>query len=166
MAVESIQRGGKWLLRAACDQCGSKKEYGIGGKMDAKSGAVVLERNGWFALDTGRIVCPDCFGKDKPKGKPMEKRVAVREPTMVELRKIMVALEAYFVDGLYQSGYSDKKVAAELELPEAMVKKVRLEAFGQERNPELEKLKADAGDLRDRLTDLFRRISEIERQAA
>lgn len=88
-----------------------------------------------------------------------DKAVAdVREPTISEMRKIISMLEGKFDDvaRIYIKGWTDRRVAEELQLPMAMITKVRREAFGEL------KVADDIQELRDDFNKLLQQMSDFE----
>jgi hypothetical protein len=112
-------------------------------------------------------VTPIKPGADVPKVASDEAVAAVREPTMREMRDIMAALDSHFDDkaGAYAKGWTDRRIAEELNLPMAMVTRIRREAFGELRAAtDIEALRAEARDLFDRLVALDAKIAKLAEQ--
>jgi hypothetical protein len=81
----------------------------------------------------------------------------VREPTMKEMRLISVKLDGVFDadKGMFLDGYSDAKVASELDLPLALVVRVREEAFGKLMlDPDLLALRDEFNALQTMMADM------------
>ena len=99
----------------------------------------------------------------------------VRDPTHEERLKIRGLLDTYFDDklGSYLSGYSDQKIGNELNVPWAIVTKIREAAYGPIRvDPEVEKLNAEvmavgaqARLLAKQMIEINARVAELEKQA-
>jgi hypothetical protein len=112
-------------------------------------------------------VTPIKPGADVPKVASDEAVAAVREPTMREMRDIVGALDSHFDDkaGAYDKGWTDRRIAEELNLPMAMVTRIRREAFGELRAAtDIEALRAEARDLFDRLVALDAKIAKLAEQ--
>lgn len=171
--------GDKTYVRCVCPWCSSKEDHDISAAVvvnDAYLVGVFVSAN-WGLTNLERLICPKCearrveetrreTSRESERRSIIATRTAVessaREPTPPELRMIMASLEDHFSDGVWAAGWSDKRVAEGLVLPMAMIKRVREEAFGVERNPELTLLRADYDRLRDRMLDLGKRISVLE----
>lgn len=92
--------------------------------------------------------------------KPQAPRI---EPTLKEARTIMDLIEAHFIekDGRYKDGWSDDKIAQALDLPRAMITKVRDEAYGPIKAPtELLALKSEIEATAGIVTELKKRLDE------
>ena len=84
--------------------------------------------------------CPDCQSARGQKVNPnvellkMAENVRqiseVRAATPIEFRKIQTLLDDHFDEGTYLDGYDDERVAKEVNVPRALVTKVREEAWG------------------------------------
>jgi hypothetical protein len=127
-------------------------------------------RDGWEApAFRGRVRCPACQQSSNRKGerpgeKPMTKpeaplaqapRPVPREPTGDERFRIRGLLDSHFDDkvGAYLGDWSDQRIGTELNLPWAIVAKIREAAYGPIRvDPEMAKLTADHAELKARLT--------------
>ncbi len=69
--------------------------------------------------------------------------------------------------GLYLDGYSDAKVAGEVDVPEAVVREVRETAFGPiKSSPELDVLRRLADDLDARIASQARGLDQVKADAA
>ncbi len=104
---------------------------------------------------------------DVPKVATDEAVAAVRVPTMREMRDIMAALDSHFDDkaGTYEKGWTDRRIAEELNLPMAMVTGIRREAFGElKATTDIEALRAEARDLLERLVALDAKINKLAEQ--
>jgi hypothetical protein len=91
----------------------------------------------------------------------------LREPTMFEIRRIIEAVGIYFdeTEGRYTKGYSDQKIGEELNLPWAMVQKVRDQSgYKLKIDPEVAKLSSDIATVKEMLADLERRHSTLTKR--
>lgn len=98
-----------------------------------------------------------------PSGQPL------RDPTHEERLKIRGLLDSYFDDklGSYLSGYSDQKIGNELNVPWAIVTKIREAAYGPIRvDPEVERLSALAQSLQAEGRLLMKQATELNARAA
>ena len=152
----------------------------------------------WRALvGSKKAICPKCSRRRKAPRSTQRKEPAVskptngaaqnadtvRHPTMKDFREIVNALEMYFdaEAGLYKSGYSDDKIADELQVPRASVSKVRAEAFGDLKiDPELLKLQEQViaaqntcrslsrqlATMQDKVTAATQTVGELEKMVA
>lgn len=100
----------------------------------------------------------------------MTQQATLRDPTHEERFKIRRALETHFDDaqGAYLDGWSDQRIGKELNLPWAMVSKIREAAFGPIRvDPELVALRAEAAKLAAQLVEAAKaHAALVEAQAA
>lgn len=135
-----------------------------------------LRRSGW-RIHPGKSErhnrCPRCQrrgGNDpdelirKLEAMPMTKPATtspvppdLREPTPEQRMKIRHMLDGYFDDtrGCYLDGYSDQKIGEELNLPWAMVTRIREAAYGSIRvHPGVEPLRKELADIRATLGTL------------
>jgi hypothetical protein len=91
---------------------------------------------------------------------------AVRAPTMPEIRRILNKVADHFdeASGRYLAGYSDERVAAELDLPRALVAKVRDESgMKLKGNPELLALRDELAAIRDLLEGCDAKLQRLEK---
>lgn len=89
--------------------------------------------------------------------------------TPAQSRKIFALVEGHFDEakGCYTGGYSDEKVAKELNLPRAMVTRLREESgLTIKGDPEVLGLKADIAAMGLMLEDLDKRVRSYELKRA
>lgn len=109
-----------------------------------------------------------------PLNKPSAAPNLPREPTAQERAKIRTALETHFDDatGCYLDGYSDQRIGTDLNLPWAMVTKIREAAYGPIRvDPEIAGLRAEMTAIGSKIEALVReqqgalaRLAAIEKK--
>lgn len=96
---------------------------------------------------------PEITTTSKP-GVPNAALATVREATQEERYRIRQMLDAHFDDakGCYLDGYSDQKIGAELNLPWAMVTRIREAAYGPILvDPAVEQYLAAVAELEERI---------------
>lgn len=157
---------------------------------------------GWYVSNKeGHDICPSCLDARKKVSSKKENNVVALKPEIIveppremkreDRRVIFAKIEDVYLDETqgYSSGWSDKKVSADLGVPLAWVKAIREENFGSEGHNEdvkaiivegkdllnkidvemglLEKAITDAGKGKDefskRYNHLARRLNEIEK---
>lgn len=159
------------LYRYACQRCPAVWEYSnqnITLAPDFISKRATQE--GWLAPPFhGRVRCPACRQSSNRRGerpgdttmtKPeapiaQAPRPVPREPTGDERFRIRGLLDSHFDDkvGAYLGDWSDQRIGTELNLPWAIVAKIREAAYGPIRvDPEMAKLTAEQAGLKARLT--------------
>lgn len=175
-----------------CDQCGFGAHLleNSAGSLPPDVVAKKFIARGWKV--SGSRICPRCQAGKKPMSpaarraafcaindverKPPENNVmsaapAVRIATAEERRRIREALEDHYDEdaGRYRSSFSDKALAAKLDVPLKWVADLR-DACGygpdrseatDQRNAEIETLKLEIAKLQ---ADLIERFDELERR--
>lgn len=159
------------------------------------------QKAGWLAYvdRTGADYCPSCIAArrsrahgDKPESKQVEplmensvvtvtpikhaptQQTSAREPTQQERLRIRNKLDAQFDDaaGCYLDGWSDQRVGEELNIPWAIVTRIREAAYGPIRvDPELAALRAELVGLGTKIDALMKqqyglveRVATFERK--
>lgn len=173
-----------------CDRCDYPTKIRFNGKRLPQEALVgVLRKRGW---DTSpRFVCPRCKEGKKPMS-PAARRAAYLKlnppstqqetviPIMAEQpktatpeqrRRIRDALEEHYLEdrGCYSKSWSDKSLAAKLDMPAKWVTDLReANGYGPDVNEaasvraaEIEALSKDMADLQ---ADILRRFDELERR--
>ena len=153
----------------ACAYCPAAVEVWTNSIFPEDAIAKRFQRKGWpVKLTTRRPACPECVIKFKARNARKEIDMAAPKQKMDILpnpklqRQIFGLLEDHFDDnrGQYDSGWSDSKVAEETGASEAVVSKIRLEAFGEIRlDPALARLQSDL-DAHSQLVDELRKEGE------
>ena len=118
----------------------------------------IFARKGWTKLHFGKGVCPDC-NKPKPKPKEEELNAPAKPPVERSPKAIKALPELYMMLGdyydpikkAYKPGWSDEKIADDLELSVQFVRDRRESDFG--------KLEAPA----DPLAQVRLSFAEVER---
>lgn len=90
---------------------------------------------------------------------------AKRDPNPQQRLAIRNKLDAQFDDakGRYLNGYSDHRVAAELDLPRVFVEKIREAAYGPiKENPDLAQAMAEVASIREAIDALSKRHALVE----
>ncbi len=132
-----------------------------------------FEQLGWRHENGLRWLCPQCWQarleRRKKDGGSMSKvepiNVPPRSLTLVEMRKVMAALDDHFnaEKGIFDPGWSDQRIADEVGVPRASVVLVRREAFGEIKlDPELQEIKAEIDQMLGKLAALSDRVAKIE----
>ncbi len=90
-----------------------------------------------------------------------------RIPTVKEVLRIGEELDLHFVEGRYRAGQSDQVLADRLDLPRAIVTRVREEGYGPLKgDPEVEALRSDLDTLGGMLTDVRARLARLEQRGS
>lgn len=90
-----------------------------------------------------------------------------RIPTVKEVLRIGEELDLHFADGRYRAGQSDQVLADRLDLPRAIVTRVREEGYGPLKgDPEVEALRSDLDTLGGVLTDFRARLARLEQRGS
>lgn len=200
LSYEVVWSAGRNVARMLCRQCGAHDEITAPSPNNPEFVARKFRDMGWDCdpWGPGRNRCPQCVAsKRKPTTiaaltadlKPKELNVsatnqsAVREATADERARIRHMLDKYFDDakGCYLDGYTDQKVGAEINVPWALVTKVREAAYGpirtdpaieavrgeidaaiklvEERTADLMQIRAELSGLKNKVGDIARRFS-------
>lgn len=142
--VEDV-RGGS-VLRLTCT--GGKAtephlaEYPMNGHFPPERLNRLMTQRGWRVGK--RVTCPDCMEKERnmatasPAPQPEPSTPTPSDAAKRATRMIFMALEDYYDDGkrAYKPGHSDKSIAAEFDVSEVYVAKVRDDHFGPLAEPE------------------------------
>lgn len=177
----SEQQEGQWVsLRVIeCIRCAF-----VGRVRDSsRSGlpAEVCERKfrqlGWEHPTPAGGICPKCATASKAtqqhpaeKDQPMAAEPP-KEPTINDRRRIREALDAHYIEerGCYRQAFSDKSLAAKLNVPAKWVADLReANGYGPDANEEASAAAAEVKELRKLLTqfqdDFMKRADEIEQR--
>lgn len=188
-----------------CSKCGSQEKISCNnrsGSMPPEGVTARFRSKGWYVSNKeGHDICPSCLDAQKKVSSKKENNVVALKPEIIveppremkreDRRVIFAKIEDVYLDETqgYSSGWSDKKVSADLGVPLAWVKAIREENFGSEGHNEdvkaiivegkdllnkidvemglLEKAITDAGKGKDefskRYDHLARRLNEIEK---
>lgn len=183
---------------ATCDRCkytSSLTEKAGVSLPDIMIGKKFMAR-GW-SVSTSHLVCPSCLAgkrpmapaarraafcsiagvprKPKPEAAPMAEPTLKAEPprlwTVEDRRRVRDALDTHYDEeaGRYRQSFSDRAIAAKLDVPVKLVADLReANGYGPDvneaahaRDVELETLKAEIGDLQSMLLSRF---DELERR--
>lgn len=174
---------------ATCSECGTEEFIHSSGNK-ALPFAVTqrkFEQKGWLiAKSREHDICPACLAKKRAAQKAEKETAMAAEVKPVEPRQmsrddrrvLFAKLEDVYVGDGYIDGWTDKRVAEDLNVPRAWVEEVRSEFFGDVAvNPdiidfldkydaiyeEVTKLRSqvmDVGNKVDELIKLGRRIKE------
>lgn len=153
------------VARMTCSQCGAHDQVTINpGNDSPEFVAKLFAKRGWQsdAFRARSCICPSCSNarsKSDPdseirnlkvvtmaKPTPAEILAEAREATPQEKAAIRRRLDEVFDDaaGTYLDNQSDQKIGEHLNIPWALVRRVREAAYGPIRSdPELEKLRAE-----------------------
>lgn len=171
LAQSRLQHHRRTIARFVCSRCSVEAEVKPRMPLNPEEVAKRCERDfGWQADGYRKSVarCPNCLAK-KVEGDRPEKEVkdmehlkkagtdTLRDPTPQERQRIRALLDKQFDDaaGCYLDGYSDQKIGADLNLPWAMVTKIREAAYGPIKvDPEVAGLRAELSDLRRKIDAL------------
>ncbi|MDE2096342.1 MAG: hypothetical protein KGL39_03785 [Patescibacteria group bacterium] len=174
-----IIKGDKKYVRCTCAWCPSKAEFDYTDVLGTSPMDVFIDHD-WGATSQGRLICPSCEKRHKEermrelrRDQERRDRIAerqmtdpealVREATVAEIARITRFIEEHFGDGRYDEGWSDKRIGELLELPVAMVAKVRTEAYGELRDTALEDLRAEFNELRESIHRFAKKLTDYER---
>lgn len=169
-----------------------------GAPLDPEGYVKRAKQLGWRAEKQrrSRTYCPGCAGPRRPKDlnqapepSPKEKSVIMasnvttlpaapaasrpepREPTGDQRLRIRALLDKHFDDaaGCYLDGYSDQRIAEEVNVPRVIVERIREAAYGPLKvSPEVSALRADIVRLTDEIiaahNDYKERISALANQ--
>lgn len=174
----------RYSARMVCRCCGAHHDLALAN--NARSPNFVADKArqlGWDARPDRPAAwrCAACVSAtpkpdpDEPLRKvlPMKpqpvtpKPATVREATPEEKRRVREKLDGYFDEakGMYLDGYSDQRVGKELDLPWAMVAKLREAAYGPIRaDPEIEGIKAGIATLTAEAAKLATRLEAVEKR--
>lgn len=152
------------IVEYICDRCPQtwKEILKSGTKINPEHIAKRARRDGWVAPTyRGKARCPECQNQKKAAPDMSETtmlpkpntgtKVELRDPTPSEKLKIRTLLDTHFDDskGMYLNGYSDQKVGEELNIPWAMVTKLREVAYGPIRvDPEIAEMQSELNKIR------------------
>lgn len=178
LGIEVAERSNTYTVRCSC---GSSSSRTFGTAWPPEVVSRKFKQAGW-AVHGKTWTCPERQRHSQPKktieeivvqpsraqvttlataiqaDKPQAPRI---EPTLKEARAIMDLIEAHFIekDGRYKDGWSDDKIAQALDLPRAMITKVRDEAYGPLKAPtELLNLRAEIDTTANMVADLKKRV--------
>jgi hypothetical protein len=197
--IRSVPYGDRQQLAVvfACSSCGREHaERFPGGRMSPEHAAKRARRAGWIAEPdrASGSVCPECQAarrerapgeRPEPKKEPAvsvtpmitaQVPPTLREPTQQERMKIRSALDQHFDDaaGCYLAGYSDQRIGTELNVPWAMIAKIREAAYGPIKvDPEIAGLRAEVTGLGAKIEALVKeqqgvlsRLAALEKKRA
>ena len=182
--------GSRFVARIWCAQCGDTLDLTLTGSHHADDVERRARAKGWDCDKNRPAVtcCPDCKSAPrKPrKGRPtastsapiitkpaiMKKEITmttttVRVPTPDERMRVRRKLDEVFDDakGMYLDGYSDQRLAEELNLPRKIVELIREAAYGPIRtDSEVEQLRGDIAELTAKAAAMAGRLAEIEKR--
>ena len=178
---------------AGCQRCPAQHEFRLPkGSNNPEAVQKLFRAEGWRfdAWNRGATRCPACVDKaaanargESPKEETVVKRpepqggapaAAALPPNKTELtvadrERLRALLDGVFdaAKGFYIEAYSDAKAAAELDLPEALVRAYRDLAFGPLKAvPELDEVKAALASLRTRADEAVREAAAIDAAVA
>ena len=141
--------------------------------------STIFRNSGWDVTRKGEWTCPACLKakREKPQepvnmspAKPHapikpEAIAAVRAPTARETIAIADALAPLFDKGRYKAGHDDRSIGKALELPAAMVAKVREELHGPIKgDPEIDAIKSELSAIISMIKPLEQRIAATEKR--
>jgi hypothetical protein len=163
---------GKFVHRIMlrCCECGRLGQANLQPTIAPEGVFKKFRQMGW-RCDEWRPVhlCPDCHHPAKEKRMPAApSNPVLPTPSMAQMRQIFAALEEHFDDkeGRYAGDWSDKKIGDQLNIPWAIVAKVREDAgMKMKADPEVMKLRADFTALKTMLDDLGIRLASLEKRA-
>lgn len=182
--IRSVKYGDRFqpAVVFTCAGCGTERaERFPNFNVSPQHAAKRARRDGWIAEpdQAGANHCPACIlarrakaAGDKPEPKKettdvtttvtsMQKPAAAlpRDPTQQERVKIRGMLDQHFDDatGCYLDGWSDQRIGADLNVPWAIVAKIREAAYGPIKvDPELAGLRAEATGLGTKIEALMK----------
>lgn len=186
--IREDQPPNKMVARFECKRCDATLDVTKVQPLNPEACARVAERAGWKADAFHPSVnrCPACRAKrgggDKPEKEatampePTKPPAQLREATPQERQRIRAILDRQFDDaaGSFLDGYSDQRIGEELNLPWAMVTKIREAAYGPIRvDPEVAGLRAEIGNAQRQidamstsLASLKARLDALEKKRA
>ena len=163
------------VARFFCTRCDATIDALVKSPLNPETPAKRAALKGWDADTYHPSVsrCPACKGKKtrgespkettmapplpKPTGPATPPQVATplpRDPSAAERLKIRTLLDAHFDDmrGAYIDGYSDQRIGTEVDVPWAIVTRMREAGWGPILvNPEMEKVNEDPAALRAKI---------------
>lgn len=169
------------VARIECTRCGSREEWTISGPHNPEKACKAFRAAGWECdwSHPTRRTCPACIAKhaakragERPDPKvimlqPKQQGTNMAEPTQDQRLKIRALLDANFDDskGFYLAGYSDQKIGGEVNVPWAVVQKIREAAYGPIKgDPEVEAIKASIAALEREIAALRGRVEAIDKR--
>jgi hypothetical protein len=155
--------------------------------------AKLFERAGWQVdqHNKAKCLCPSCLKAKKGPKPPVAPVVRVPEPAQVVAKAIEAGdikmpvvdiktipstikvslrnlLDKFFDDaaGAYIEGYSDEKIAEEVDVPRATVFAYREAAYGPlKRDPDVDAVLAGLADIRAKQADIQSQLAKLEIKA-
>ena len=165
------QQAGKWVsLRTIdCTACGFTGRFSDATRSGMPSELVErkFRQMGWDSPKPGGGTCPACVAKPKPE------RIEVtpeppKQPSNQDRRRIRDALDEHYIEdkGCYRQSFTDKSLAAKLNVPAKWVSDMReLNGYGPDANEEASAYAAEAAAIRKDLsaieTDVLKRLDDI-----
>lgn len=171
------------VARFVCSRCAGHVESpliksGQRRSMNPEATIKRVQAVGW-QISGLRVECPRCVASsaaraagDKPDPKPTAKvipmaEVKMREPTPQERVKIRGILDKHFDDGAgcWLDGYSDQKAGEEINVPWALVTRIREAAYGPIRvDPEIAAMKAEMAQIGRELAALAEKHNAAQKR--
>ena len=127
MKVFDVERNAL-LWEVTCVECGRRDKHNWG-VTSTKTMVGNLRRQGWGIEENSSPTCPDCVTKEIIN---MSKPTAIGPDPKIA-RKIYAALDEHFDDikRTYHAGWSDERVAKELDVSQEIVINIRKSAYGE-----------------------------------
>jgi hypothetical protein len=175
-----------FVARMTCHRCDAHADIPIrGGQHNPQAVAAWFRARGWEAHHHRKAdcICPACVASRKAEKAAAGPKLTIvpaateptvtdktpsREPTADERMRIRNMLDRYFDDkkGAFLDGMSDQKIGQQLNLPWAMVTKIREAAYGPIRvDPELQEIEASLAEALVRINAAAEQFREAERKA-
>jgi hypothetical protein len=178
---------------AKCSECNAFENLPMTGKNGLPPEVIVkkMQQRGWVMGHRRRHdLCHDCAAKkaSRPKVERLahyQKQIVEsdtmklaeppRQPTREEKRLIVLAIEDHYDDKArgYTDGWSDEKVATDLNVPRKWVSDLREEFYGPAIDPELAALDRQVKELQaafasaaDHLNDLRAKLNDVRERIA
>lgn len=180
--VLSLADGGqrRQIARIKCARCDAHEDWTISGSHNPERACKAFRAMGWECdwSHPTRIACPSCVAEraarrggdrieDKVVTLQQPKATTMAEPTQDQRLRIRALLDKHFDDakGFYLDGYSDQRIGAEVNVPWAIVQKIREAAYGPIKgDPELDAIKAAIGTMERDLAALKDRVAAIDKR--
>ena len=166
-------------VTCSCQNCSDVQEKRFSPQALPNVVSLAFQSMGWLVTKKWAWTCPKCVAakREKPQepvnmspAKPHapikpEAIAAVRAPTARETIAIADALAPLFDKGRYKAGHDDRSIGKALELPAAMVAKVREELHGPIKgDPEIDAIKSELSAILSMIKPLEQRIAATEKR--
>jgi len=166
-------------VSCSCQNCSETQEKRFSPQAFPNVVSLSFQSMGWEVTKKWSWTCPKCAAAKREKllepvtmspAKPHspikpDAIANVRAPTVRETIAIADALAPLFDKGRYKAGHDDRSIGKDLELPAAMVAKVREELHGPIKgDPEIDAIKSDLADIVALTKELAQRVAATEKR--